>query len=134
MAWHVNSLTSSTFRWRHSPQEGLFCRPGAMPLLREALEITGTVVGGCPYAEDSLRDAQRHVDAILDLAVEFEIPADLHLDLANDDSDARFTLAEYVAHHTVARGLEGRVAIGHVTTLAALSPRLEAEYSTLSPP
>lgn len=104
------------------PQEGLFCRPGTMPLLREALDITGTVVGGCPYAEDSLRDAQRHVDAILDLAVEFGIPADLHLDLANDDSDPRFTLAEYVAHQTMARGLEARVAIGHVTTLAALSP------------
>ncbi|WP_128641122.1 amidohydrolase family protein [Rhodococcus opacus] len=103
------------------PQEGLFCRPGTMPLLREALEITGTVVGGCPYAEDSLRDAQRHVDAILDFAVEFGIPADLHLDLANDDTDPRFTLAEYVAHQTVARGLEGRVAIGHVTTLAALT-------------
>lgn len=40
--------------------------------------------------------------------------------LANDDSDPRFTLAEYVAHQTMERGLEARVAIGHVTALAAL--------------
>jgi cytosine deaminase len=100
------------------PQEGLFVRPGTLALMRDALRLPGTVVGGCPYSEANADDARRHVDAVLDLAVEFGVPADLHLDLADSLSDSRFTLAAHVARATSERGLAGRVAIGHVTTLA----------------
>ena len=106
------------------PQEGLACRPGTLAIMREALRLPGTVVGGCPYAEATLADARAHVETVLDLAVELGVPADLHLDLADAADDPRFLLAEDVARATAERGLHGRVAIGHVTTLAAL-PRDE---------
>jgi cytosine deaminase len=106
------------------PQEGLLCRPGTTDLLREALRLPGTVVGGCPYVEATAADARAHVEAVLDLAVELGVPADLHLDLADDVDDPRFVLAEHVARATAERGLHGRVAIGHATTLAA-QPRGE---------
>ncbi len=102
------------------PQEGILSRPGTLELMRTALRRPGTVVGGCPYSEASVTDARAHVDQVLDLAVEFGVLADLHLDLADDLDDERFTLAEYVARATAERGLEGRVALGHVTTLAAM--------------
>ncbi len=102
------------------PQEGILARPGTIELMRQALRLPGTVVGGCPYAERDVDDARRHVDLVLDLAVQHGVPADLHLDLADDTSDGRFALAEYVAEATRVRGLEGRVSIGHATTLAAL--------------
>jgi cytosine deaminase len=89
---------------------------------REALRRPGTVVGGCPYTEADVADARAHVDTVLDLAVEFGTLADLHLDLADDATDERFALADYVAQATAARGLCGRVAIGHVTTLGAFEP------------
>ncbi|WP_284293004.1 amidohydrolase family protein [Luteimicrobium album] len=104
------------------PQEGLLVRPGTLELLEEALDLPGAVVGGCPYVEATADDARAHVDLVLDLAVRYGVPADLHLDLADDADDPRFTLAEYVARSTVARGLQGRVAIGHVTSLAAMAP------------
>jgi len=102
------------------PQEGVFSRPGTAELMRAALRMPGTVVGGCPYSERDLDDARRHVDLVLDLAVEHGVPADLHLDLADDPSDGRFALSGYVAQATIDRGLQGRVSIGHATTLAAL--------------
>ncbi|MBT0993710.1 amidohydrolase family protein [Cellulomonas sp. DKR-3] len=102
------------------PQEGLACRPGTSALVREALRLPGTVVGGCPYVEATPDDARAHVETVLDLAVEHGVPADLHLDLADGVDDPRFLLAEHVARATAERGLQGRVAIGHVTTLAAL--------------
>lgn len=102
------------------PQEGILSRPGTLPLMREALSRPGTIVGGCPYSEADVADARAHVDLVLDLAVEHGVPADLHLDLADDTADARFALAEHVARATIARGLQGRVSIGHATTLASL--------------
>lgn len=102
------------------PQEGIAARPGTLELMREALRLPGSVVGGCPYAEADPVAARRHVDCVLDLAVEFGARADLHLDLADDATDARFTLAGYVARAASQRALQGRVAIGHVTALSAL--------------
>lgn len=101
------------------PQEGIFRAPGTEALLRAALAAGADVVGGCPYNEADPADARRHVDLVLDLAVEHGLPADLHADFGDDPADARFALAEYVAEATERRGLGGRVALGHVTTLSA---------------
>jgi cytosine/creatinine deaminase len=103
------------------PQEGLLARPGTAELMREALAMDPTmVVGGCPYAEGSVEDARLHVDAVLDIAVAEGRLADLHLDLAADETDPRYALAAYVAEGVQRRGLEGRVTIGHATSLVAL--------------
>ncbi|MET4159535.1 amidohydrolase family protein [Agromyces sp. PvR057] len=116
------------------PQEGLMSRPGTLELMEQALDATsGAVVGGCPYAEADVEDARRHIDLVLDLARDRGLQADLHLDLADDDRDARFGLAEYVARGAADRGLHGRVAIGHATTLTSLTePRLRRTLAALA--
>ncbi|MCW2888968.1 MAG: N-acyl-D-amino-acid deacylase, partial [Streptosporangiaceae bacterium] len=91
-------------------------------LLREGLRRGADVVGGCPYNEDSPADSRRHVDEVFALAAEFGAPADLHADFADDASDPRFALAEYIADVTVREGMGGRVALGHMTSLAGRPP------------
>ncbi|MYW64975.1 amidohydrolase family protein [Streptomyces sp. SID8379] len=104
------------------PQEGIFRSPGTEKLLTAAITAGADVVGGCPYNEDSLADAHRHVELVLDLAAEHGLPADLHADFADDASDPRYALAEFIAEQTARRGLSGRVAIGHATSLAGRPP------------
>lgn len=103
------------------PQEGIFARPGTLELMREALAVPDSAVGGCPYVEDSAAQARRHIDTVLDLAADLGRCADLHLDLADSLDDPRFTLAGYVADATAARGMQGRVVISHASTLGLLS-------------
>ncbi|MFE6890499.1 amidohydrolase family protein [Streptomyces sp. NPDC057694] len=104
------------------PQEGIFRSPGTEKLLIDAVAAGADVVGGCPYNEDSPADARRHVELVLDLAVEHGLPADLHADFADDASDPRYALAEFIAEQTARRGLSGRVALGHATSLAGRPP------------
>jgi cytosine deaminase len=101
------------------PQEGIWRAPGTERLLRRALDAGADVVGGCAYQEDTPELCRRHVDLVLDLAAEHGLHADLHADFADDARDSRYVMAEYVAEATRARGLGGRVALGHMTTLAA---------------
>ncbi|NQX25889.1 amidohydrolase family protein [Microbacteriaceae bacterium VKM Ac-2854] len=105
------------------PQEGILCRPGTWDLMTEALRLPDAVVGGCPYTESSAADARAHVDLVLDLAERLGVPADLHLDFADDDGDPRFALAGYLAEAVIGRSLQGRVSIGHATSLGSLSPQ-----------
>ncbi|SDK23501.1 amidohydrolase family protein [Streptomyces indicus] len=104
------------------PQEGIFKAPDTHTLLRKSLDAGADVIGGCTYAEKDLADCRRHVELVLDLAVEYGVPADLHCDFSDDASDPRFALAGFIAEQTAARGLGGRVALGHVTSLGALPP------------
>ena len=102
------------------PQEGIRKAPGTLGLLREALRNGADVIGGCTYNELTLADCHAHVETVLDLAEEFGVPADVHADFADDTSDPRYALAGYVADAVVARGMQGRVALGHVTSVASL--------------
>lgn len=105
------------------PQEGILRAPGTLDLLREALRRGADVIGGCSYNEADLADCHRHVDLVFELAAEFGVPVDIHADFADDATDPRFAMADYIAEATVRAGLGGRVAIGHVTSLAARPPR-----------
>lgn len=104
------------------PQEGILRAPGTLDLLREALRRGADVIGGCSYNEADLVDCRRHVDLVFDLAAEFAVPVDIHADFADDVTDPRFALADYIAEATQRTGLDGRVAIGHVTALASRPP------------
>lgn len=104
------------------PQEGILKSPGTHELLVEAMEMGADVIGGCPYCELNRRDTEAHIDAVFDLAERYDAPIDMHADFSDDTTDPRFVTAEYIAHKTIERGWQERVALGHVTNLGSLSP------------
>lgn len=104
------------------PQEGIFKAPGTLELLEEAMRMGASVIGGCPYNETSLEDVRRHIDLVFELAQRYDAPVDMHADLADDTSDPRFAVLKYIAERTLACGYQGRVSLGHVTSLASLTP------------
>ena len=109
------------------PQEGLTNDPGAEELLIAALRDGGEAIGGCPYMDT---DPNAHLEKIFDLAQEFDVDIDLHLDF---DLDPSWWHLEEVCRQTERRNYQGRVAIGHATKLSALPPdRLQAATARLA--
>ncbi len=103
------------------PQEGLLNNPSTDELLVAALEGGARVIGGAPYTDS---DPHGQIDRIFELAREYDVDVDLHLDFGPDAADLD---AEYVCKKTKEAGWEGRVAIGHVTKLSNVTPaRLDA--------
>src|SRR5689334_22404576 len=109
------------------PQEGLTNDPGAEELLIQALRDGGETIGGCPYTDT---DPNAHLERIFDLAQEFDVDVDLHLDF---DLDPSWWHLDEVCRQTERRNYQGRVAIGHATKLSALPPeRLAAAAAQLA--
>jgi cytosine deaminase len=98
------------------PQEGLTNDPGAEELLIAALRDGGEVIGGCPYTDT---DPHAHIEKVFDLAQEFDVDVDFHLDF---DLDPSWSHLDEVCRQTERRNCHGRVAIGHATKLSALPP------------
>ncbi len=109
------------------PQEGLTNDPGSEDLLIQALRNGGDAIGGCPYTDT---DPKAHLARIFDLAEQFDIDMDLHLDF---DLDPSWWHLDEVCRQTERRNYGGRVAIGHATKLSALPPeRLKAATAQLA--
>jgi cytosine deaminase len=98
------------------PQEGLTNDPGCEELLVEALRDGADVIGGCPYMDS---DPNAQLEKLFDLAQEFDVDVDLHLDF---DLDPSWWHLDEVCRQTERRNYQGRVAIGHATKLSALPP------------
>ena len=109
------------------PQEGIERAPGTYELLRRCLAEGADVVGGCTYIEQDLAACKRHVATVFDLAEEFGVPVDVHADFRTDGRDPRYALAAHIAQVTVERGMQGRVTLGHATSLGALPERQRDE-------
>ena len=97
-------------------QEGILQMPGTEALLREALRLGANLVGGVPYNDT---DAHRHIAIVFDLAAEFGVDVDFHADFFDEPQHLH---ALHIAQETVRRGWQGRVALGHVSEMAALPP------------
>jgi cytosine deaminase len=95
-------------------QEGILQAPGTEALLGRALEMGATVIGGCPYNDI---DARRHIAVVFELARAFDVDADFHVDFFDEPEHLH---VREIVEHTVRHGREGRVAVGHLTELAAL--------------
>lgn len=109
------------------PQEGLTNDPGADDLLVQALRAGGDVIGGCPYTDT---DPNAHLERIFDLAQQFDVDVDLHLDF---DLDPSWWHLDEVCRQTERRNYQGRVTIGHATKLSALPPeRMQAAAAQLA--
>lgn len=104
------------------PQEGWLKTPGVQDLMEQALELGADVVGGCPYNELTWQDTCTHIDKVFGLAQERGLAVDMHVDFADDTQDRRFATTEYIARKTIDTGYQGRVALGHVTSLGSLKP------------
>lgn len=109
------------------PQEGIIKAPGVVELLEECLRNGADVVGGCTYNEADVDACKAHVQQVFDLAEKYNVPVDMHCDFQVDDSDPRYGLVEYIAGVTIERGMQGRVTLGHMTSLAALEGQHRVE-------
>ena len=98
------------------PQEGLLNNPGTDELMVEGLRRGGRVVGAAPYTDS---DPKGQIDRVFEIAREFDVDIDMHLDFG---PDAGALDLDYVCDLTERYGYGGRVAIGHVTKLSALPP------------
>ena len=97
-------------------QEGILQAPGTEALLAEALRGGADLVGGCPYNDT---DARAHIDIVFRLAREFGVDADFHADFFDE---AEHLHVRDICAETARLGWQGRVAVGHVSELAALPP------------
>jgi cytosine/creatinine deaminase len=101
-------------------QEGILQAPGTETLLRRALEMGADLVGGCPYNDT---DATRHIEIVFALAREFGVDADFHVDFFDEPEHLH---VREIVRQTERLGWQKRVAVGHLTELAALPPAEQA--------
>ena len=95
-------------------QDGLTTAPQTYALLQQALTQGADLVGGCPYKDEH---PDRHIEMIFDLAEQFNVNVDFHLDF---DLDPEGSSIPKVVEETIKRQYQGRVSIGHVTKLSAM--------------
>jgi cytosine deaminase len=98
------------------PQEGIVRDPGTAELMAEAMRAGVDIVGGMPHWEHGEDEQREHVRVCFDLAEDFDADVDMHVD---ETDDPRIRTLEMVIEETVKRGWQGRVAVGHVCSLAA---------------
>lgn len=101
-------------------QEGIFHDKVTQGLLREALQMGLPTLGGCPYMD---QDQRRHIDWFFDTAAAYDVRLDFHADTSDDPATLT---CEYIAEQTIARGMQGRVTLGHLCTLDVLPPEHRA--------
>ncbi|MBI4247163.1 MAG: amidohydrolase family protein [Candidatus Rokubacteria bacterium] len=102
-------------------QEGILQAPGTEGLLRRALQMGADLVGGCPYNDT---DAGKHIEIVFGLARAFDVDVDFHLDFTDEPSHLHIRA---VIEETLECGWQGRVAVGHLSELSALSPAEQDE-------
>lgn len=98
------------------PQEGLLNNPGTDELMVEALKRGARVVGAAPYTDT---DPKGQIDRVFELAREFDVDVDMHLDFGDT---AEGMDLEYVCRKAEELGWGGRVTVGHVTKLSLVPP------------
>jgi cytosine/creatinine deaminase len=99
------------------PQEGIMKAPGTEAMMHEAMRMGADVVGGIPYNDTS---ANEHIDLVFEIAKQYQKPLDFHQDF-KDDMDG--SSIEYLCLKTIAEGYQGKVTVGHLTSLGAFAPQ-----------
>src|SRR5580700_7460136 len=102
------------------PQEGLLNNPGTDELVVESLKRGCGAVGAAPYTDS---DPRGQIDRVFEMAREFDVDIDMHLDFGPtcDDMDVWHVCQIGRAHK-----YGGRVTVGHVTKATSL-PLAELE-------
>jgi cytosine/creatinine deaminase len=105
------------------PQEGLISYPGTDELLIEGLKRGARVIGGAPRYDN---DEAGQIRRIFELAREFDVDIDMHLDVGPTPDAMNIHLVRELTEK-YRRG--GRVVVGHMAKLSLLPPR---EVATLA--
>jgi cytosine deaminase len=98
------------------PQEGLTNNPGTDELIVAALKRGAKAVGAAPNYDS---DPAGQIRRIFQLAREFGVEIDMHLDFGNSPDAMDVHL---VCELTEQYGLGGQVAVGHMTKMSTLPP------------
>lgn len=98
------------------PQEGLISYPGTDELLVQALKRGTKVIGGAPRYD---KDGPGQVRRIFELAREYDVDIDMHLDVGHTANDMYIHLVRELTDR-YKRG--GRVVAGHMAKLSLLPP------------
>jgi len=98
------------------PQEGLISFPGTDELLVEGLKRGAKVIGGAPRYD---KDGPGQIRRIFELAREFDVDIDMHLDVGPTADDMYIHLVRELTDR-YKRG--GRVVAGHMAKLSLLPP------------
>jgi len=96
------------------PLESIVTDEANLESLQEALELGVDVVGGIPHKEATRDAGVTHLNAILDLAEQYDCPVDPHID-ETDDPNSRFT--GVLAHQVEKRGIDQQVTASHLTAM-----------------
>jgi cytosine deaminase len=105
------------------PQEGIFRSTGTSGLMKEAVKLGADAVGGVPYND---RDSDEHLEFVFRLAESTGLPIDLHLDFSDDPQQLAI---QEVISLTRRFGMQGRVAVGHLTSLGSVEPDIAKRIS-----
>jgi cytosine/creatinine deaminase len=97
--------------------------PELLDHAREAIRRGADVIGGIPNEEQDTQGQLRHLEALFEIAEEFDTPVDAHVDY---DADPGQKTLETLADLTLERGFEGRVLASHCCALATY-PQDESE-------
>lgn len=117
----VHSLIAD-YRWAIDieicifPQEGLTNRPGTDELLVEGLRRGAKVIGGAPRYDT---DSARQIERVFELARQFDVDVDMHLDVGNTYDNMHIHLVRQLTEK-YKRG--GRVVVGHMAKLSLMPP------------
>jgi cytosine deaminase len=106
------------------PQEGLISYPGTDELVVEGLKRGAKLVGGAPRYD---RDEHGQIRRIFELAREFDVDIDLHLDVGNTPDDLNIYLVQEL---TDKYKWGGRVTVGHMAKLSLMPPADVAAIAT----
>ena len=98
------------------PQEGLISYPGTDELLVEGLRRGAKVIGGAPRYD---KDGAGQIRRVFELAREFDVDVDIHLDVGNTPDGMWVHLVRELTDQ-YRRG--GRVVVGHMAKLSLLPP------------
>ncbi len=96
------------------PQEGIFQQKGTAELMEESLRMEVDVIGGIPYND---LNSIEHLDYVFKLAYKYGKPLDFHVDFSDNPKQL---MIKDIIERTLTYGMEGRVSVGHLTSLASV--------------
>ncbi|WUH98392.1 amidohydrolase [Spirillospora sp. NBC_00431] len=100
------------------PQLGVLRKPGTAELLEQALRAGADMIGGLdPAGVDG--DAARQLDIVFGLADKYQVPVDFH---AHESGELGIWLIERIAERVKALGMQGKVSLCDVFSLAEPTP------------